>query len=201
MSGTPRRYGQWAGTVLFVVVTALAAGWLYVHKGGTTEVLVVDRPVAAGEVIEEQDLGSAQVSGVDAAVPVADLAQVVGTRAVTGLVPGQVLIRGATTSNPVPAAGQRMVAVHLDAGRVPATMEAGAVVNVLAAPPSGDAGDPAGLENPALITEGGKVFAIKATVDGSYVLSLLVDEADADRLAAYSAAGRVTVVQTSAAGE
>jgi hypothetical protein len=197
----PKRYGQWVGTVLFVVVVALAAAYLYMAKGETTEVLVLDRAVAAGQEIKEEDLGSAQVSGVADAVPVADLGEVLGTRASIGLVPGQVLTNGALTSEPVPGPKERMVAVRLEAGRVPATLKSGTVVNVLSVPPTGDAGDPEGLDDPQTLSEDAEVYAVKTAVDGSVVVSLLVTEVDADKLAAYSAAGRVTVVQASVTGE
>jgi len=197
----PQRYGQWAGTILFIVVVALAAGWLYTSKGGTTEVLVLDKAVAPGQVIEEADLGSAQVAGVEDAIGVVELGEVVGKRASIGLVPGQVLTHGALSAEPVPGPQQRMVAVRLDQGRVPETLTAGTVVNLVAVPPTGDTGNQETLDNPAVITENAKVYAITKAVDGSYVVSLLVPESAADRVAAYGAAGRVTVVQAPVAGE
>ena len=197
----PKRYGQWAGAVLFVVVTALGAGYLYMAEGETVEVLVLDRAIAAGQEITEEDLGSAQVSGVADAVPIAELNEVLGKRTSIGLVPGQVLTNGALTTNPLPGPTERVVAVRLDAGRVPATLESGTVVNVLSVPPAGDAGDPQALDDPETLTEEARVHAVTTAVDGSVVVSLLVAASDADRLAAYSSAGRVTVVQASVAGE
>lgn len=198
---TPVRFGQWAGTILFVVVAALAAGWLYSAKGGTTEVLVIDRALPAGQVIEEADLGSAQVAGVPDAFAVSDLDDVVGQRASTGLVVGQVLTPEAVTDAPVPGPDERMVAVRLEQGRVPETLRAGAVVSVLAVPPNGDAGNPEELDAPEVVADGATVYDVSSAVDGSMVVSLLVSPVDADRVAAYSAAGRVTVVQASIAGE
>jgi hypothetical protein len=197
----PKRYGQWAGTVLFIVVVALAAGYLYTAKGGTAEVLIIDQAVPAGHTISKDDLGSAQIAGVEDAVPVADLNDVLGQRAATGLVPGQVLTHGALTTDLVPAPTERMVAVRLDAGRVPSTLDAGTVVTVLAVPPSGDAGDPAVLDNPVTLADQATVYAVEEAVDGSIVVTLLVAAEKADKIAAYSSAGRVTVVQSSVAGE
>ncbi len=196
-----RKYGQWAGTVLFVVVMGLGAGYLYMTKGSTAEVLVLDREVAAGQMIGEEDLASAQVAGVSDAVPIEELGEVLGMRVVNGLVAGQVLTRGALTSEPVPGLGDRVVAVRLEVGRVPATLSAGSMVNVLAVPPAGDAGDEEALDSPSSLTSGARVHDVREAVDGSVVVSLLVSESEADQVAAYSAAGRVTVVQASVTGE
>lgn len=201
LPGAPKRYGQWAGTILFIVVVAVGAGWLYVSKGGTTEVLVLDQAVAPGQVIEESDLGSAQVAGVEDAIGVAELGEVVGQRASIGLVPGQVLTHEALSAEPVPGPREAMVAVRLDQGRVPETLTTGTVVDVLAVPPAGDTGDQASLDHPAWIAEHAKVYAVRKAVDGSVVVSLLVVESDAATVAAYGASGRVTVVQRSATGD
>jgi hypothetical protein len=201
LPGAPRRYGQWAGTVLFIVVMGLGAGYLYMAKGSTTEILVLDREVAAGQAIGEDDLGSAQIAGVADAVAIEDLGDVVGLRALTGLVPGQVLTHGALTDEPVPGRGERVVALRLEVGRVPGTLTAGSRVNVLAVPPAGDAWDLEALDTPLSLTAGARVHDVREAVDGSVVVSLLVAESEADQVAAYSSAGRVTVVQASVAGE
>jgi hypothetical protein len=62
----PRRYGQWAGAVLFVVVSVLIAGWLWQQKSDRVEVLSVAEPVPAGEVITERDLGIVKPRSTDA---------------------------------------------------------------------------------------------------------------------------------------
>ncbi len=189
--------GQWTVAILFVVVMAVAAAWLYQHKGDTTEVLVVRAPVAAGEVLNEADLGTAEVAGVDGAIPVGQADAVVGLRAVAGLVAGQVLTSSALTTGEVPGLGEKLVAVRLDAGRVPSELGAGSVVRVLAAPAEGTSGADRALNAPAVLAPSAAVHAVDATVDGDVVVSLLVQDADADRVASYSAAGRVTLLQAS----
>lgn len=193
-----RRYGQWAGTILFVVVMALVVGWLYQSKGDTIEVVVVQTPVAAGQVVESSDLGSAQVSGVGDAIPVSELGAVVGKRAVVGLVEGQVMTANAVTDETVPAEDERLVAVKLPAGRVPAGLASGSHVTIIAVPAEGTTGAKAELDAPAVLAESVVVHAVKTGVDGSLVVSVRVDPADADQVAAYSSAGRVTIVQTPA---
>lgn len=201
MSKPPRRYGQWAATVLVVLVAVLGAGWAYSNKGGTVEVLVLDRPVAAGHVIEQDDLGSADVSGVSDAIQVADLDDVVGMRAAVGLVPGQILTSGSVVSDPVPGAQQRMVAVSLTAGRVPSTLTAGTTVDLLGVPAEGDTGKPSDLSAPVVVSAGASTYSVQTAEDGSVVVTLLVSAVDANQVAAYNAAGRLTLIQAPVAGE
>ena len=195
MPKPPRRYGQWAATVLVVVVAVLGAGWAYSNKGGTIEVLVVDRAVPAGHVIEQSDLGTANVAGVKDAVPVTDLNDVVGMRAAVGLVPGQVLIAGTVMSDPVPGDQQRMVAVSLGAGRVPSTLAAGTTVDVLGVPSEGDTGKPSDLSSPVVVSAGATTYSVQTAEDGSVVVTLLVSAVDANQVAAYNATGRLMLVQ------
>ena len=66
------------------------------------------------------------------ASPAADqVDSVVGQRAAGGLVEGQVLTEAALTEGFVPAAGERLVAIRLDTGRVPGGLSPGARVDVL----------------------------------------------------------------------
>ncbi|MEO7844363.1 MAG: SAF domain-containing protein [Nocardioides sp.] len=186
--------GQWTAAVLFVVVMALAAAWLYQRKGDMVEVLVVQRSVAAGAVIGNSDLGTAQVSGVAGALDLNDVESVVGMRAVAGLVPGQVLTDAAVTSDQLPAVGQKVVALRLDFGRVPDGLGAGAMVDVLAVPGEGET-DPGALDDPTVLAAQVQVVAVTEAVDGGLVVSVLAPDASSDRVAAYAAAGRVTIIQ------
>ena len=116
----PRRYGQWAGAVLFVVMAVLLAGWFWQQKSDQEAVLAMAEPVAAGAVITAEDLAIVEVSGVDGAIPSADSSSVVGSTAAVGLVDGQILTRDMVTSDPLPGPGERVVGLQLDATRAPA---------------------------------------------------------------------------------
>ena len=109
LSWVPRRYGQWAAAVLFVLVMALAAGWLWNQKNDRREVLAVAGSVPAGTVIDRGDLRVEKVAGVDHTIGVGGVDDVVGSTAVVGLVPGQVLSRDMLTTEPVPGPGERVV--------------------------------------------------------------------------------------------
>lgn len=197
----PRRYGQWAAAVLFVLVTVLAAGWLWQQRSDREEVLAVGVAVPAGSVIERGDLRVQEVAGVDAAIAAADVDSIVGSSAAVSLVPGQILNPDMLTSVPVPGPGERVVGVELDATRTPGGLKPGDVVTVLAVPPSGDPGSPDELESPAVLAETVSLLNV-ATVQGAGTrLTLVVPEAAANTVAAFGSAGRVAVVQAPVSGD
>jgi hypothetical protein len=191
----PRRLGQWAASVLFVVMVVVGLVALFQSQSDRVEVLVVTNPVPAGQVIEEGDLRPAEVAGVSGAIPAVDVDSVVGKRAAAGLVEGQVLTEGALTDEQVPDDGERLVAVRLDKGRVPGGLATGDLVDILAVPPDGDSGAKEQLSTPQVLAEGARVDSVSNTPEGARVVTVLVDEAVADPVAAYSATGQVTVVQ------
>ena len=189
------RLGQWLVAVLLVVTSVTAAAWLYMQKGSTTEVLVVGRAVAAGHVLSAEDLDTAEVSGVGDAIAVVDADGAIGQIAAVALVPGQVLTRAALTSSPVPAVGERLVAMSLPVGRLPSGLAAGSAVEVLAAPAPGEGGAGAELKAPEVLAPKSIVFDVTTSDDGTLVVTLRVPDAVAETVAAHSAAGRVTLVQ------
>lgn len=201
-SSSPKRLGQWAATVLFVLVVVLAAGWLWTQKGHQTEVLAVTHGVPAGSVLTQADLQSVSVSGVSGAIPVSDMSAAVGKTLVVGLTPGQIVTEGVVTSSPVPSSGYRVVAALLAAGRMPAGLSAGSVVDVLAAPPSAAANAPAAeLNTPQVLAAGIQVLSVggagsSSTAGGTGTqVSLLVPVSSANVVAEYAAAGEVVLVQ------
>lgn len=198
---TPRRYGQWAATSLFLVGCVLGAGWLWQHKGDQVEVLVIDSAVPVGHLVEREDLTSTAVSGVGGAIPATDVDTVVGSTAGVALVPGQVLTEGMLTTEQIPSSGQRIVGVELDATRTPAGLLPGDMVSVLAVPPSGDASDPAELEAPKVLAAAAQVYLGSTIEGGGTRISLVVEEEDANRVAAFGAAGRIALVQAPVGGD
>ena len=102
----PRRYGQWAGAVLFVIMAVLLAGWFWQQKSDRQAVLVIAEPVPAGAVITAEDLGIIEVSGVRGAIPSAESGSVVGSTAAVGLVDGQILTRDMVSHGAAPRTGR-----------------------------------------------------------------------------------------------
>jgi Flp pilus assembly protein CpaB len=187
--------------VLFVLVTVLAAGWLWQQRNDREEVLAVGVAVPAGVVIERDDLRVQEVAGVDAAISSADLDGIVGSTAAVSLVPGQILNQDMLSSDPMPGPGERVVGVELDATRTPGGLMPGHSVTVLAVPPSGDPGSPSELESPPVLAENVTLLKV-ATVQGAGTrLTLVVPEPAANSVAAFGSAGRVAVVQTPVSGD
>ncbi|MPZ94087.1 MAG: hypothetical protein GEU96_04040 [Propionibacteriales bacterium] len=197
----PRRYGQWAGAVLFVIMAVLLAGWFWQQKSDRQAVLVIAEPVAAGAVITSEDLDVVEVSGVRGAIPSVDSGSVVGSTAAVGLVDGQILTRDMVTTDPLPGPGERVVGLQLDATRAPAGLMPGDTVVVLAVPPAGDPSTPGELDAPTVLAPSATVASATAIEGAGTRLTLLVPEPVAERVTAYVAAGRVAVVQAPIGGD
>ena len=197
----PRRYGQWAGAVLFVVMAVLLAGWFWQQKSDQRAVLVVAEPVPAGSVINAKDLGVLEVSGVNGAIPSDDSGTIIGSTATVGLVDGQVLTRDMVTSDPLPGPGERVVGLQLDATRAPAGLAPGDVVAVIAVPPDGDPSTPGNLDDPTVLAPSATVASAAAIQGAGIRLTLVVPDSVAERVTAYMAAGRVALVQAPVGGD
>jgi hypothetical protein len=191
----PRRLGQWAASIVFVVLVVSGLVALFESQGDRVEVLVVTGAVPAGQVVDQSDLRPVEVAGVPGAVLARDIGSVVGKRAAVGLVDGQVLTEAALTAEQVPGTGERLVALLLTSGRVPGGLGRGDVVDVLAVPGEGAEGSAQELQGPKVLAESARVDSVGKTPEGARVVTIVVDEGLADPLAAYSAAGRVTIVQ------
>lgn len=197
----PRRYGQWAGAVLFVVMAVLLAGWFWQQKSDRQPVLMIAEPVAAGTIITTEDLTVVEVSGADGAIPSTDSEGVVGSTAAVGLVEGQILTRDMVTTDPLPGPGERVVGLQLDATRAPAGLAPGDTVVVLAVPPAGDPSTPNALDDPAVLAPTATVTSATSIEGAGFRLSLVVADSVADRVTAYVAAGRVALVQAPIGGD
>jgi hypothetical protein len=196
-----RRYGQWAGTVLFVVMAVLLAGWFWQQKSDRDEVLAIAEPVAAGSVIEADDLKVVAVAGVTSTISSKDAASVVGSTAAVGLVEGQILAPDMVTSKPLPGPGERVVGLQLDATRAPIGLVPGDVVVVLAVPPAGDPSSPAELDDPTVLAQKATVASAEVLEGAGTRLALVIPESVAERVTAYVAAGRVALVQAPTGGD
>lgn len=197
-----RRSGLISAAVLLVVVCGLGGAVLLSQAGDKTAVLAIGKPIAKGEVVERADLVSTEVAGVSGAIPATAANTVIGKAAAVDLVAGQILNGDMVTSDPIPGKGKATVGLSLDPTRVPSSgMKAGSVVNVVAVP-DGENGAPAEeLDAPQLLAERAEVYAVDGafTEGGGLLVTLVVDQSDAARIAAYSTSNRVALVETSAA--
>lgn len=201
-----RSWGLMVLAALLVLGSGLAVAAWGLHAGQKTSVLVLTTPVAKGQVIERDDLASRAVAGVTDAIGVEDAETVVGQTAAVDLVVGQILTSAVVTSDPLPGPGESMIGLALDPTRVPgAGLEAGDQVDVIAVPAGGNQSgdqDDTSLDAPVLLTTEAQVFSVggEAAAGGLVLVTLLVDESDASKVAAYSTQNRVAVVETAPTG-
>lgn len=200
----PRRGGLLAFAALMILSSAIAVAILVSRAGDTQEVLAARADIAEGHMISRGDLVTKQVAGIDGAFAVADASAVVGSTTVVGLVPGQVITAAMVSKSRTPAAGQSLVGLNLDPARVPsAGLDAGDLVTVVAVPTGEDGGSSGELDAPTLLAVKAKVFDVagSAVEGGGVLVTLIVPESDAARVAAYSTAERVAIVETGARDE
>lgn len=177
--------------LLLVVTCALGVTVGVMSMTDRTPVLVLARPVTAGQVIDEPDLRVVGVwvdPSVDV-VPAADAPQVVGRSVAVPLSAGAVLPWGALGQSRVPPAGHAVTAVAVSAGQFPPRISAGAHVSVIAA----------AAESGVRPVRSGAWAAIVVAVDPngadptSAVLSLQLAERDAEAVAVLPA-GAIRIV-------
>ena len=87
------------------------------------------------------------------------------------------------------------MAISLPNGRVPGGLSAGDVVSVIVVPVEGAEGSSEQLEAPAVLSQAASVQSVGDTPEGTRVVTVLVDAGEAEQVAAYSAAGQVTIIQ------
>lgn len=196
-----RRWARVGAAVLLIAVCAAGGAVLFQRSSDEVSVIAVaDGGVAKGEVIERGDLAQTDVSGVDGAIPVGDLADVEGMTAATDLLPGQVITESALTNDPVPEKGKRTVGLVLSDAQMPDEVAPGDTVVVLAVPRS-DSGEASGkaLDDPVRLAGEALVYRVAAsnTEGGSAQrVTVVVPDSVAERMAAYAATGQVAIVET-----
>ena len=156
-----------------------------------TAVLVMMKPVAAGQVITAAELGSVSVTvgrGVDV-IPTARLSTVLGRPAAVPLPAGALLGSADVGSAAFPPVGQAVAAVALKAGMYPLHLAAGDKVQVVLPPqPTVSAAPaPAAAQTSSAQPLVATVSAIgRPDSQGTMVANLLMDADDAAKVAAAS---------------
>jgi hypothetical protein len=188
--------------LLLVLGCALAFTDASLHLGSREEVLVVDQPVSAGQVLTAGDLRVARVStgsGLDV-VLADDESSVIGRRAAVPLVAGSLLTGTEVGNVPPVGSGSDVVAVGLKAGAYPPDLAPGDRVQVVPVTTSSDGSS-------ATVTSGSPVGAIVLAVepasadsDSPTVFSLQVSASNAGEVASLAAAGQASLIEVGAAG-
>jgi hypothetical protein len=174
-----------------MIVSAFAAAVLYADAGDRQPYLVVAKRVAAGEVLNADDLGQtlAAIDGRTSAVRAADRASMIGRIATVDLVPGALLAPSQLSDRAPEASADAVIAARLDEGRAPAGLAVGDSVLLYEVPSDGDEVDA------TVAPVAGRVVAVETAADGSaQIVSVAVNPADARRAAVAAARGRITLV-------
>ena len=154
-----------------------------------TAVLVMMKPVAAGQVITAADFGTVPVTvgrGVDV-IPGAQLSTVLGRPAAVPLAAGALLGIADVGSAAFPPVGQAVAAVALKAGMYPLHLAAGDKVQVVLPPQPAVSAAPAAVQASSALPLVATVSAVgRPDSQGSMVANLLMDADGAAKVAAAS---------------
>lgn len=187
-----------------LLVVGCAVGFLVVSlpSGDRVSVLVTARAVTVGQVLTARDLRAVDLPAqVDVrAVGAARAAELVGRPVAVSLPAGALLTPESVGGGAAPPAGQAIVALALEVGRIPPELKSGSSVAVVAVPDRAAAGASQAPPRswPAVVT--GVAPAGSASTSGSAtVVSVRLDETAARAVAALPA-GQISVVLVAAGG-
>ena len=182
--------------MLLIVGCTVAIAWLFTVVGDRTAVLVAGRDIAAGQVISEQDLAEAQISGSGlSAVPVSGREVIVG-RVARGPVPaGALLSSGMVAQDPLPGPGQVAVGLALKPGQMPAELSAGRRGDVLLVPTAGTSSGEG-----KVLARGGQVVSVTASAAGGWIVTVVIGQESALEVSQAAAGGRVALVMLALGG-
>lgn len=202
--GTSRsRVPEIAVGVLVLVVSALAALWLFQSSADRTAVLALAAPVERGEIVTAEDLVTVEIAA-DEAITVlrpTEVGAVVGRVALVDLPAGVLITPSQVASADTLEVGEGIVGLRLDAGQVPTMrLTPGTTVSVLLTPPTALSSEPLTASE---IEEHSEVLVAAATVvdavplggQGEMVVSLSMTEEQARVVASSATLGRVRIVQ------
>lgn len=192
-----RRLPHAVAGALLVVACVVAYAYGAVVLGRRVQVLAVARPVAAGQVLAAEDLVTVTAvrDGRVGVIDAADAPRVVGQAAAVPLLAGTLLTRAHLGPSALPPVGQQVASVALKPGQYPQGLAAGAHVAVYLTPtgaPEGQSSAPAGTPAVAAVVLG---VDVAGDGQGATVITLLVGQDDAPRLAA-TPAEAVVLMQT-----
>ena len=179
---------------LLVVAAAIGAVVVYQRATAHDNVLVIARPVAYGQVIANEDLKVARVSGTGVSkIEANQRSQVVGRRARATLSEGTVLASSMLLHGPAVGPGESVAPAALRPGTFPAGLQAGDRVRVVRLPASGgsQASEPRALTTATVMS----VASPKDRVGtANTAVSLIVPSEAADAVAAAGATGQISLV-------
>lgn len=202
-SGVKRsRVPELALGALVLILSALAALWLFTTSSDRTEVLALANPVERGEILAFEDLVTVKIASDEALVVLRpeQAAEMVGRVALTDLPAGVLAVPSQFAEASPLIAGEGIVGLDLTSGQVPSSrLTPGTTVSVILTPAQGDA-DASTAEG---VNDLGEVLVDTAIVveslprggqGGTYV-ALSMSEADARAVSVAASLNRVRLVQ------
>lgn len=204
-SGTKRsRVPEVALGALVLVVSALAALWLFTESSERTAVLALANPVERGDLLAIDDLVTVEVASDDALVVLRpdQSVDMVGRIALTDLPAGVLVTPSQFASTSALADGESVVGLDLTSGQVPSSrLTPGTTVSVILTPPPTDptvddltAGGAAELGE-VLVDGAVVVESVPSGGQGSVFVALSMSESDARAVSVAATLGRVRLVQ------
>lgn len=207
LRGAPRRRSIPHLMLGVLLVLACAGAFLVVslNSGTRQPVLALARPVSVGQALTPQDLKQVNVA-VDPDVSIVDVSQaasVVGKTMSTSLSEGALLTLDAVSGVGIPAEGEAIAALSLNAGQFPPEVSPGTHVSVVFAPEASTAVSrpPTTSQSPTSPTVWPAVVTSVTTPTNQpiTVISVQLPEADARQVAAVPA-GQLSIVMLAGGG-
>ena len=183
-----------------MLLGGLAAAALYLRIDNSRSVLVLARPVAAGQLFTDRDLTQTSLAATGiASVPAARRAQVIGRPAAVDLPAGSLLTPVAVGEPAGLQRGEAVVGLALKGNQAPSQLRAGDRVAIIDVEPT-SAGSPAAAtaatgRQPATLTDAATVVSAgQRDASSTTTLSVRIPRSAAEQIAAAAASGRATVV-------
>ncbi|MFC8660776.1 SAF domain-containing protein [Streptomyces sp. NPDC057199] len=198
MSARRRRPGVIALSLALIAAGGAGVAVLLLQVGNRTEVVTVVRDVQVGQVLTEDDLGTASIALDPAvkAVDTDDLDSVVGKRAAVELKPGSLLAPAQVTKDSLVKAGEQLVPIGLEPKQIPATaLVPGQKVQLVHVPAQGQA-DTGKTSDTGPETVDGRVVKASSAAPGTgiVVVDVATSAADGPTAAAWVSAGTLRLV-------
>lgn len=187
---------QWL--ILAAALTVLAGvlvAWAIERAADRVDVVSIARPVAAGSVIQADDLTTTAIAFDEPVVglaPASSLDTLVGRVAVVDLRPGVLLSTGMWADGTGLSPDERTVGALLDIGTHPGGLTTGATALAIATDDAASAAPAAASEPSDGIVV--RVLDARTTERGALQVTLAVPEADAARIARLAAAQTLVLV-------
>jgi hypothetical protein len=180
-----------AAAVGIIVVCTAGAAALFATVSGTSPVVIATAPLAKGQLITGDELGTAAVAadpGV-ATLPADQLGALIGQRAAVDVPAGALLTPGSVTTAPVPGPGRALLGIAVTSAQAPlGDLAPGTAVRLIHVPDTPAEGGAPGAPVPAVVVSSG--FA----PDGARVIDVTTPAAAAADVSRWAAAGEVAVV-------